>query len=228
MKHAVVSLALGHGNNKILIRDIQLWNEDNTKETSHNKDESSKTNSTITINWNGKCLSYVSVKKLPLWIYDRDQLVPWRCYTGSSKTWSYFNIKLKRLNRALIAEIYPSKTDNNMLVLFYVDSDSIRCRLLCNKSKYEIDKIITNKAKKPQSPVNKKVQFNDTLSKLILTGLRLRDIPNTNPGFTKLYKITFQAAEFTHRDDVKRCNYQVPFETLQQTVETLLKLFTKT
>lgn len=222
MKHAIVSLTLGHGNDKVLIRDIQLWNEDDTVTL---KDESFKP-----AHWNGKCLSYVSLQKLPLWIYSRDHTTPWRCYTGSSKTWSYFNVKLKRLNRAMVAELHVPKSSSPLLGLFYIDSDSIRCRLLSTKWKTKIDKLIAaaSTVKKPQSLAHKKAQFNDTLSKLILTGLRLRDIPNSSAGFSNLYKMTFQAAEFAHRDDVKKYNYQIPFELIQQTVETLLKLFTKT
>lgn len=222
MKHAIVSLTLGHGNDKVLIRDIQLWNEDDPAQIN---DESLKPT-----HWTGICLSYVSLQKLPLWIYSRDETLPWRCYTGSSKTWSYFNVKLKRLNRAMVAELHIPKSSSPLLGLFYIDSDSIRCRLLSTKWKTKIDKLIAaaNTMKKPQSLAHKKTQFNDTLSKLILTGLRLRDIPNTSPGFSTLYKMTFQAAEFAHRDDVKKYNYQMPFELIQQTVETLLKLFTKT
>lgn len=77
---------------------------------------------------------------------------------------------------------------------------------------------------------DKRLQFNETLSKLIL-GLRLRGISNSITDYQKLYKITFDAAEFTHRDELKRISMgsgeEVSFESLQETVETLLKLFTK-
>lgn len=240
MKYAVLSLTLGHGKEKVLIRDIELW------------DDNISTNSRETpLKWSGKYVSYVSIKKLPLWIYDREQLKPWRCYSSCLKTCNYFNIKLKSLNRSMIAEIYNDSLDSDSqtrLVLFYIKNDSVMCKLLSLKLKSKIDKYITTSSitninrstipntnnnskisKKPShSLLNKKVHFNDTLSKLILTGLRLRDIPNTSTGFTKLYKMTFQAAEFAHREDVKKYDYQVPFELLQQTVEILLKLFTKT
>ncbi|CAI6770516.1 BFH_HP2_G0049120.mRNA.1.CDS.1 [Saccharomyces cerevisiae] len=78
---------------------------------------------------------------------------------------------------------------------------------------------------------DKRLQFNETLSKLILGGLRLRGISNSITDYQKLYKITFDAAEFTHRDELKRISMgsgeEVSFESLQETVETLLKLFTK-
>ncbi|QHS76171.1 Sld7p [Saccharomyces paradoxus] len=78
---------------------------------------------------------------------------------------------------------------------------------------------------------DKRLQFNETLSKLILGGLRLRGIPNSTTEFQKLYKVTFDAAEFTHRDELRRISMgsgeEVSFESLQETVEALLKLFTK-
>ena len=78
---------------------------------------------------------------------------------------------------------------------------------------------------------DKRLHFNETLSKLILGGLRLRGILNVVPDFQKLYKITFDAAEFAHRDELKRISMgsgeEISFESLQETVETLLKLFTK-
>lgn len=223
MKHATVSLTLGHGNQKILIRDIQLWSSSN--------DNNDETN----VQWSGKCLCYVDMKKLPLWIYDREQIHPWRCYTKSSTTWNYFNVKLKNLNRSMIAEVKIGNPPHLMKLLYYIDGENVMCRQLSTTMKTQIDKTITNlianepanKRKRQAKLQDKKIQFNDILSKLILTGLRLRDIPNTTPGFTKLYKMTFQAAEFTHREDVRVNNYNVPFETLQQTVETLLTLFTK-
>ncbi|EHN00271.1 YOR060C-like protein [Saccharomyces cerevisiae x Saccharomyces kudriavzevii VIN7] len=78
---------------------------------------------------------------------------------------------------------------------------------------------------------DKRLLFSETLSKLILGGLRLRGIPNSTADFQKLYKTTFDAAECTHRDELKRISMgsgeDVSFESLQETVETLLKLFTK-
>ncbi|CAI4064671.1 hypothetical protein SUVZ_08G1010 [Saccharomyces uvarum] len=78
---------------------------------------------------------------------------------------------------------------------------------------------------------DKRLQFNETLSKLILGGLRLRGIPNSTTDFQKLYKTTFDTAEYAHRDELKRISMgsgeDVPFESLQETVETLLRLFTK-
>ncbi|CAB4256276.1 similar to Saccharomyces cerevisiae YOR060C SLD7 Protein with a role in chromosomal DNA replication [Maudiozyma barnettii] len=78
---------------------------------------------------------------------------------------------------------------------------------------------------------DRRLQFNETLSRLILGGLRLRGIPNTQSSFQRLYKMAFDASEFTYRRELKEISrgqqQEIPFEGLQETVEILLKLFTK-
>lgn len=101
---------------------------------------------------------------------------------------------------------------------------------ILNKTKNRID--ITNKEVAKNIRINdKKLQFNETLSKLILGGLRLRGIPNTQSSFQRLYKMTFDASEFTYRDELKKMSkglpVEIPFEALQETVEILLRLFTR-
>lgn len=101
---------------------------------------------------------------------------------------------------------------------------------ILNKTKKRIN--ITNKEVAKNIRINdKKLQFNETLSKLILGGLRLRGIPNTQSSFQRLYKMTFDASEFTYRDELKKLSKgvpaEIPFEALQETVEILLRLFTR-
>ena len=117
-----------------------------------------------------------------------------------------------------------------------------------NSKEKTIDKILkqsrtkraqtSNKVKRNLMVNDRRLQFNETLSRLILSGLRLRGIPNTKGGFQKLYRMTFQSAEFAHRDALQammREDYHnhgqatatVSFEELQESVETLLRLFTK-
>ena len=127
-----------------------------------------------------------------------------------------------------------------------------------NSKETSIDKILkqsrtkraqtSDKVRRNLMANDRRLQFNETLSRLILSGLRLRGIPNTKSGFQKLYRMTFQSAEFAHRDALQammREDYHnrasdddssghrgqavasVSFEELQESVETLLKLFTK-
>ncbi|EDO15640.1 hypothetical protein Kpol_489p21 [Vanderwaltozyma polyspora DSM 70294] len=109
------------------------------------------------------------------------------------------------------------------------------------KKSSSIDKILmqsqkkvfvqTNKVMESLQISEKRQKFNETLSKLILSGLRLRGIPNTQSGFQKIYKMTFDTTEFAHREELVKLSHntihEIPFEDIQETVETLLKLFTK-
>ncbi|CCE64336.1 hypothetical protein TPHA_0H01290 [Tetrapisispora phaffii CBS 4417] len=99
------------------------------------------------------------------------------------------------------------------------------------KKSYEQNRMNTNKVMRSLQISDKRLQFNDTLSKVILGGLRLRGIPNTQIGFQKLYKITFEASEFALRDELTQLLHnkiqEISFEKLQETVEVLLNLFLK-
>ncbi|CDO91760.1 unnamed protein product [Kluyveromyces dobzhanskii CBS 2104] len=68
-------------------------------------------------------------------------------------------------------------------------------------------------------------QFVSLLSQCILSGLRLRGVPQTQ--YEKLYKMTYKASEFAFRNELKQTN-PIGFESIQDCVETLLRLFTKT
>lgn len=102
-------------------------------------------------------------------------------------------------------------------------------------TRHSIDLILEKSKQKriqKNSSLNKKVEqsdykrnFNSMLSQCILSGLRLRNVPQTQ--CEKLYKMTFQASEFTFRNELK-CVEPVSFVGIQDCVETLLKLFTRT
>lgn len=101
---------------------------------------------------------------------------------------------------------------------------------IVRKSQSKI-KVAASRASRNIQINDRKLQFNETLSRLILGGLRLRGIPNTQNQFQRLYKMTFDAAEFAHRDELRLIargtQTDVPFEQLQETVEVLLRLFTR-
>lgn len=261
-KVGVLSFSLGDNYKGIVIRDLQLWEMENSHEANDNQ---------VPSQFKGHFIQYVSMHKLPLWCCSR----PMICYTSSSTTNSYLASKLKNSNRGLIIEaanrsskesqpvnlvIYRTKNYINCSKInwsrkHYLDdkiNESLQSKVLQNSKDNNIDKILrhsqqrilasNSKIAKNIKVNEKKLQFNETLSKLILGGLRLRGIPNTQPGFQKLYRMTFQAAEFTHRKELKALAYlqthpensaaipnsiQLPFEKVQETVETLLTLFTK-
>ncbi|AET39138.1 Sld7p Ecym_4057 [Eremothecium cymbalariae DBVPG len=69
-----------------------------------------------------------------------------------------------------------------------------------------------------------KQQFVSRLSQCILGGLRLRNIPH--PQYEKLYKMTYGASEFSFRNELAT-QQEITFEQIQNCVEILLKLFTR-
>ncbi|CEP60722.1 Sld7p LALA0_S01e17480g [Lachancea lanzarotensis] len=74
-------------------------------------------------------------------------------------------------------------------------------------------------------------QFLKTAAGCIRSGLRLRGMPESQPEFHTLYKTTLSTVEFAHRHDLNATSSSpqtVSFETVQDTVETLLRLFTRT
>lgn len=84
----------------------------------------------------------------------------------------------------------------------------------------------TNRIAKNVQASDFKQQFVSTLSRCILSGLRLRCIEQKH-DFLPLYKATFSAAEFAFREELKAAKEPITFEQVQEVVETLLKLFTK-
>lgn len=237
---------LGERHADIVIRDVQLWSKDAVKDS----------DSVSVVK--GRFLQYVALDMLPLWL-ESEELYCYTSskitvsYFNSKLTNSKKGIVICTTNDNNFANV-----KNEFYVLYRIDN-SVRCFRFNYDLKQRIDSMIHNERRDSSSKnkniddiirksqirlkvantkvtknvqINdKKLQFNETLSRLILGGLRLRGIPNTQVAFQKLYKMTFEAAEFTHRNDLQLLangsTTEIPFETLQETVEILLKLFTK-
>lgn len=128
----------------------------------------------------------------------------------------------------------PQQTDVKKL-------DSIVSATIDSRRNSDITKIVsenierhehrTSKVLKSMLSNDKKIQVRDTLSKLILAGLRLRGLSSTKSETQKLFRITLSASEFAHRKDLIQLQRghtkAIPFEEMQETVETLLNLFTR-
>ncbi|GAV47674.1 hypothetical protein ZYGR_0H05200 [Zygosaccharomyces rouxii] len=239
-QNAVLKFTLGEKYDDIIVKDVQLWSQEPPKADGIKQ-------------LKGRLLQYVDMNKLPLWATTGSK--NYVVYTWRSSTTSYFASKLKNENRGIVIDLLNGTNNNDHLLILHRKLEKVQClKLNLNvKRKFDnqlisrtvqttskegsIDSIVQQsqrqnqfKAKTIRNHVRtseKKITFNETLSKLILGGLRLRGIPNTQSGFQKLYKITFDAAEFAHRDELKHSDAEVPFETLQETVEVLLKLFCK-
>lgn len=234
---AVLKFTLGDRYEDICIKDVQLWASE------------PRQNEVGVKSLKGRFVQYVDLGKLPLWTTKHN--ASWTCYTVRSSTLGYFASKLKHNRRGIVVELVPG---GELLVLHRRGSE-VHCLRLTNEIKKQADAQIAALAPRATSKEGsidsivqesqrqkhvkarairrsvqtseRKIHFNETLSKLILGGLRLRGVPNTQVGFHKLYKMTFDAAEFAHREELKCKEGDISFETLQETVETLLKLFCK-
>lgn len=143
----------------------------------------------------------------------------------------YIDVTIKKKIDSQIKMLKQSKKKLNDNKLDNIDTYKNRNIDKILRQAHERNMLKTNKIIKSLQISDKRLQFNETLSKLILGGFRLRGILNTHTGFHKLYKTTFDAAGFTHRDEIEQLSHnniqEIPFESLQETVEVLLKLFTK-
>ncbi|QLQ82006.1 hypothetical protein HG537_0G02600 [Torulaspora globosa] len=240
---ATLKFNLGSRYDNIVIRDVQLWGETGL-------------DGQPVRYISGKFLQYVDLDKLPVWVSCSGSLAT--CLTDSGTAIAYFSSKLRRERRGIVVQAGDQflvlYRDRDQVVCLQVDLsvketidsqiNDIEAAAAASNSltKHNSIDVILRQSQEKKSFNNDKVlrnlhasekrsQFNKTLSKLILGGLRLRGIPNSQSGFQKLYKMTFSAAEFSHRKQlqalVNRQGPEIPFEELQTTVETLLELFTR-
>lgn len=244
-KVGVLKFGLGDKYGQTVIRDVQLWREvENNQLQVKEKD------------LRGRFLCYIDLDQIPLWISLCSAKST--CLTHSTTTTSYFTTKLRRQGRAIVIELAPCDCD---YLIIYRCETKVECVEVNLSMKRKIDDAIskleekmtqatkdhnidailkqshqkhvldTKRITKSMQISEKRLQFNETLSKLILGGLRLRGVPNSQSGFQKLYRMTFSAAEFTHRNELQQLTrtnaLDITFEALQSTVETLLELFCK-
>ena len=237
---------LGERHADVVIRDVQVWQESGGE--------------TPIWSGQGRFLQYVDMGALPVWLAPcthADSIHV--CYSVSRATQAYFNLKLRDPRRGIAVAVSGDCASLWLFYRESESARHVRCYALTSSLKDKIDSAVREMGanapdrrtsiddivKKSQSKIkvaasraskniqinDRKLQFNETLSKLILGGLRLRGIPNTQTTFQRLYKMTFDAAEFAHRDELRLIargqQTDVPFEQLQETVETLLHLFTK-
>lgn len=240
---ATLKFNLGSKYDHIVIRDVQFWQETATEESQQVQQLT------------GNFIQYVDLNKLPVWVLGNKALIT--CFTTSSTTVAYFTSKLRRGRRGIVVgttggfvilyrkedRVCCLRVDPGLKSAIDSQIETLEADAAATSTTKDdnID-VILKQSQQRKSFSNKKIlknlqvsekrlQFNETLSKLILGGLRLRGIPNSQFGFQKLYKMTFNAAEFSHRKQLHAMTAsggtEIPFEELQSTVETLLELFTR-
>ena len=140
------------------------------------------------------------------------------------------DLSTKRRLDAVLGKIHSASDESNATT----ESISRNAAGPSNATK-SIEKILEkNRQQRLQksNSLNKRVLLNDQhqhfvtlLSQCILSGLRLRGVPQSQ--YEKLYKMTYKASEFAFRNELRQTT-PISFEAIQDCVETLLKLFTKT
>ncbi|SCU85489.1 LAME_0D01552g1_1 [Lachancea meyersii CBS 8951] len=202
-----------------------------------------------------RVLAYIDRLKLPLWVL---RGAAYTCWSESPTTAAYFRSKLlkkRHVRRGIIAShkeghcmFYASQPDPEKLVfeIYCVELDILSCRhrldLQLPKSTGASGEVLDNLVARRQqrqlrsrSQVSTHAQFADvkrqfvkTAASCIRSGLRLRGMPEAQPEFQLLYKTTLSTVEFAHRHDLNAPRHPVPFELVQESVETVLRLFTGT
>lgn len=225
----------------LTIRDLQIWNLDqeindnveaNRLETKSNSDSNNNNN-----HIECKYMCYIELEKLPIWAYD--QL--YHCYTTSNTSLRFIQSKLKWVGRGiLLRQLNKRGNGHNQPSMLYCltiaaakdlkwEKDISNNQALNGDEKFVVcitlrtNDHIRNYIEDQKLKHRKQlIQLDETITRLILNGLRLRDVPNDHVDYTKIYKITFNATKFAIR------NYKEeipPILKLQETVETLLTLF---
>ncbi|SCU77679.1 LADA_0A01662g1_1 [Lachancea dasiensis] len=199
---------------------------------------------------NARVMSYIDRRKLPLWVR-REEC--YACGSESTTTAAYFRSKLmkqRHVYRGIVA------TQGSGFCMFFAQQTQdggvyqIRCVVLDFTLKQQLDRGLWQ-APKRTTPLELLVarrrdsllrnrsrvsthaqiadfrrQFSKTCASCVLSGLRLRGIPETHPEFQALFKTTLATVEFAHRHDMSAPREPLGFETVQESVETVLKLFT--
>ncbi|AMD22982.1 HHR213Cp [Eremothecium sinecaudum] len=133
---------------------------------------------------------------------------------------AYFELDLA-LKRRLDAQMVdpkplPLHSPNSTSPVTHIDSIIRRTQLKRTESSVKLRTLALQR--------DFKRKFSSMLSQCILSGLRLRDVHQRH--YDELYKFTYEASEFAFRREIAELE-EIGLEKIQDCVETLLKLFTR-
>ncbi|SCV06172.1 LANO_0H23684g1_1 [Lachancea nothofagi CBS 11611] len=202
-----------------------------------------------------KVVTYIDRRKLPLWVLRRSCYAC--CSDSSTTAAYFRSKLLKRrhAHRGIMASykhsfcmFYAQQSEPQtfqircvILDFSYKQKLDLQLKELAKSTAQEppdaLDHIVARKQRqrlqnRSQISTHSRIadsrrQFTKTSASCILGGLRLRGIPETHPEFQALYKTTLSTVEFAHRHDLHKLQAPMPFESVQDTVETVLRLFTR-
>lgn len=249
-RYAVLALDVGHG---VVLNDVQLWRNKVDAGTGHVKTprHTCLLIGTIDIDklplWikridEGICYTTDPItfgffkSKLMRRRHRSRGLVVEVCFTESNKEYMVFyreleenrhfiinqfmlDISLKRQLDTMLptdAVITQERRTGGRSPSTHIDKVVQKTHTKCTECSLKMDQHFCRK--------NPKNQFVSILSQCILSGLRLRNISQTQ--CEKIYKMTYKASEFAFRNEIGAKD-DISFEKIHVCVETLLKLFTR-
>lgn len=221
--------------NGVLVQDLQLWHSSTIPIKSH--DIFTR-------------LRYVEYQAVPLFLL---QSKPIDVYSTLDATSDYINTNLRRYKELGI--LCQSQNDANLHIVIFIQNSIVKCfildfsglnQLINDKQDYDesliyvvdfktnvtntnvFDKVLEKKKRiKPTVPLVQEngEQVNSMITKVILSGLRLRGLSNSSTNdklkIKEIYQMTFKATTFA----IKKFDTKVKLTDIQDIVEKLLQVF---
>lgn len=252
-KELVLKLDVGLGT---VIRDVQLWSKTDADSTTNST--ASSTGSSAVTTGLCEVVGMINVSKLPLWLDTSAAYHCFSTSETTFNYFRAKLMRQRHRNRGILCKLLKPRDSVQYLLFYkrlHTDANAsfeIECVAVSFATKHLLDNLLQpaaavaaplksidsilekNKRQRLQknASLNKQVLLNDhrqhfvsMLSQCILSGLRLRNVSQSQ--YEKLYKMTYQACEFAFRNELK-LTQTITFESVQECVETLLRLFTKT
>ncbi|CUS24801.1 LAQU0S20e00188g1_1 [Lachancea quebecensis] len=235
----ILTLDVGNG---VVIQDVQLWG--NSAETLLPK------------KGKARVVAHVDTRKLPLWVRSRDIFTCFSSSSTTAAYFRAKLLKDRHAHRGIVVEVgklylvfFKSERSPSTFQIECVrldlalkrkfDTQLLQASTVSSQSLMSphIDDIVAKQSlarAESSLRISRHVQvadyrrhFSSTASSCILGGLRLRGIRESETDYHKIYKTAYLAVEFAFRNELSNAHPPISFEQVQETVETLLKVFTR-
>lgn len=235
----ILTLDVGNG---VVIQDVQLWG--NSVETQLPK------------KGKARVVAHIDTRKLPLWARSRGLFTCFSSSSTTAAYFRAKLLKDRHAHRGILAELdklylvffrkeqSPSSFQIecirlNLALKRKFDTQLLQASTVSSQPTMSphIDEIVAKQSlarAESSLRISRHVQladyrrqFSSTASSCILGGLRLRGIRESEADYHKIYKMTYSAIEFAFRSELSNASPPISFEQVQETVETLLKVFTR-
>lgn len=153
-------------------------------------------------------MAYIDLGKLPLWSRTGERST---VYTTSHTTLRFFATKLRTHRRGIVVHVQC----RDAYVVLHTDGARtvVAEWLLDHRKRYKLPNIVAPP------------RLETTVQQLVLSGLRLRGYDPKDQEFQRILQFTVESMRFVYRN---QDNAALKFSHLQETVEILLTLYTRT